>query len=95
VTEVVEQDEALPAASVAVAYTVVVVLSVTLAEMVKLPPVATPEASTALVQVELVYSLTVLLASAVPVKDGELLLAGDTGDTLETVGMPGAALSST
>jgi hypothetical protein len=54
VTNVVEQDDALPAASVAVAYTVVVVLSVTLAEMVKLPPVATPEASTALVQVELV-----------------------------------------
>jgi hypothetical protein len=85
----------LPAASVAVAYTVVVVLSVTLAEMVKPPPVATPEASTALVQVELVYKRTVLFASAVPEKDGELLLAGDVGETLDTVGRAGAALSWT
>jgi hypothetical protein len=91
-----EQLETLPAASVAVAYTVVVVLSATVAEMVKSPlPFAVPVATTALVQLEFVYSLTVALPSAVPVKEGVLLLAGEAGDTPVTVGRPGATLSCT
>jgi hypothetical protein len=53
-TDVAEHSDALPAASVAVAHTVVVVLAVTLAAILKVPPEATPEASTALVHVELV-----------------------------------------
>jgi hypothetical protein len=92
--EVDEQGETLPAKSVEVAHTVVLELSATEAVMLKLPPVAIPEARTALVQPELVYSLMVLLASPVPLKTGELLFERVGGVTVPTTGAAGGVLSS-
>jgi hypothetical protein len=93
--DVVEHEDTLPAASLAFAHTVVVAFAVTVAAIEKLPPVATPEARMDVLQLELVYSRTVLPASAVPMKLGEMLFPGDVGETLETVGAAGAVLSST
>ena len=82
VMELVEHDDVLPKMSVAVAYTVVVELSATDAVMLKFPvPFAVPVARTELVQVLFVYKRTVLPASAIPLKTGEVLLAGEVGDT--------------
>ena len=92
----VEHGETPPDASVAVAYTVVVVLSETEAVTAKEPVIlATPVARTALVQLLFVYRRTVLPASATPLNAGELLLAGDTGDVEVSIGAEGGALSST
>ena len=56
---------------------------------------AVPLAATALVQVALVYSLTVEPASAVPLTLGALLLAGEAGETASEPGALGAVESST
>ena len=99
--EVVEQPEVLPATSVAVAQYVTVAPVPTVTATLKFPPVATPVPATLLVQVALVYSLTVDPAVAVPLIEGVVLLDGEagvvrikTGLVLSTVG-GGFALSST
>ena len=56
---------------------------------------APPVAATALVQVALVYSLTVAPASAEPLTLGALLLAGEAGETASEPGALGAVESST
>jgi len=93
---VLEQAETLPAASVAVARKLVLVLSAT----DTLSPgdanvAAPPVAATALVQVEFVYRVTVEPTSALPMTLGELLFAGEAGLVELTVGAAGAVESST
>ena len=56
---------------------------------------AVPLAATALVHEELVYSLTVEPASALPLIAGLLLFAGEVGLTESDEGAAGAAESST
>jgi hypothetical protein len=96
VTELLEQFETLPAASVAVAQNVVVELSATEAEMPAPAKVAAPPVpATALVHALSVYRFTVEPASAEPMTIGPLLLAGEAGDTDVSVGFAGAFESST
>ena len=63
--------------------------------MLKEPPVAGPEVTNPESQVELVHIFTVELASALPVSNGLLLLAGGTGLEDKVLGAPGAVESST
>ena len=96
VTELDEQAETLPAASVAVASKLVVESSATdtdnpgdaNAAAVPLPWIPFP-------QFEFLYKFTVEPASALPMILGELLFAGDAGLELDTVGGAGAFESST
>jgi hypothetical protein len=54
---------------------------------------AVPVAATALVQLEFVKSFTVEPASAVPLSEGELLFAGEEGETASELGATGAVVS--
>lgn len=89
-----EQAETFPAASVAVANTVVPALAAASTGMLKTPlAVATPVPHTAVLQFELVYSLTVLPASAEPDTTNRLLIGGTFGATDVNTGDTGAVMS--
>jgi hypothetical protein len=96
VTEELEQLEALPATSVAVALNVVVVSSETATVRPGDAKVAAlPEAAGAPEQSLVVYSLTVDPASAEPEIFGELSFAGPAGVEAREAGSAGAVESST
>jgi hypothetical protein len=96
VTELAEQPETLPAASVAVALKVVVVSSETATVRPGLEnAAAVPVAVGAPVHPAVVYSLTVEPASAEPLMAGELLFAGPTGVEASEAGSAGEVESST
>ena len=91
----VEHAEMLPAASVAVANSVVVVLVGTVVDTPNAPPpVVEPEPSTVPVHDELPYMVTVELASAVPFTSGVALLLGELGVVVERTGRAGAVVST-
>ena len=95
-TEVVEQADSFPAASVAVAYKFVVV---SLGTVTEIPPepndAAEPLPNTDPPHAAPEYTFTVDPAAAVPVTLGLSLFDGDAGDTPLTVGAPGGVESST
>ena len=95
-TEVVEHADSFPAASVAVAYNVVVASLGTVTDTPPAPnDAALPLPNTDPLQVEPEYTFTVEPAAADPVTLGLLLFDGDAGDTPLTVGAPGGVESST
>jgi hypothetical protein len=95
-TEVVEHADSLPAASVAVAYKVVVA---SLGTVTETPPdandAAVPLPNAVPPHAEPEYTFTVDPAAADPVTLGLLLFDGDAGETPLTVGAAGGVESST
>jgi hypothetical protein len=93
-TELIEQPDVFPAASVAVALKTVVLPAATVTvKPVDPKAVAVPVAAGEPVQSEVVYSFTVDPASAVPFTAGVVLGFGDVGVTLRAVTNTGAVES--
>ena len=91
-----EHADTLPAASVAVARTAVVLSSITISASPVDPNAAAVPLATALpLQSEVTNNRTVDEASAAPITTGALLLAGDAGTTVTPDGAPGGVESST